>query len=261
MTHSTPAESAAGRPGSIPFDRVAGTYDETRGGMERGQRIAGVLADLLPDRGLLLEVGVGTGAVSAGLAELGREVVGVDLSLPMLAVARERLPGRVAAADALRLPVRTDAVAGACLIHVLHLVAEIPATLAEVARVLRPGGTLVATGFPSGPFDGDLFEELDRMYDRLRVNRRDDDPDLVVRLAAEAGFDLVARRDEPARPVTPRYGADLIEARSLAWTWSIDDQTWAGVVEPALARVRALPDQDRPRPGPSPVILAFHHRP
>jgi SAM-dependent methyltransferase len=245
--------------GSIPFDRVAGTYDETRGGAERGRRIARLLADLLPEGGPLLEVGVGTGSVSAGLAELGRDVVGVDLSLPMLAVARERLPGRVAAADALRLPIRAGAVAGVCLIHVLHLVAEIPATLAETARVLRSGGTLAATGFPSGPFDGDLLEVLDRMHDRLGDDRRDDDPELVVRLAAEAGFDLVARRDEPARPVSPRTAADLIEARSLAWTWSIDDQTWAGVVEPTLARVRALPDQDRPRPGPAPTIHPLRH--
>jgi SAM-dependent methyltransferase len=246
--------------GSIPFDRIAGTYDETRGGLERGRRMAGVLADLLPEHGPLLEVGIGTGAVSAALAELGRDMVGVDLSLPMLAVARERLPGRVAAADALRLPITTGSVAGVCLIHVLHLVAEIPTTLAEAVRVLRPGGTVVATGFPPGPGEGDLLEELGRMHDRLGVTRRDDAPDVIVRHATDAGLELVARRDEPGRPVSPRTAADLIEARSMAWTWSVDDEAWAGVVEPTLARVRSLPDQDRDRrPGPGPTILAFRH--
>jgi SAM-dependent methyltransferase len=244
--------------GSIPFDRVAGTYDETRGGLERGRHLAGLLAGLVPERGPLLEVGVGTGVVAAGLTELGRTVVGVDLSLPMLAVARQRLPGRVAAADALRLPVPTAAVAGVLLIHVLHLVADIPATLAEAARVLRPGGTLAATAFPAGPVEGDVFAELDWMHDRLGVFRDGDDPDSVLRLAGAAGFEFVARIDEPGRPVSPRSEADLIEARSQAWTWSIDDKTWAEVVEPTLARVRALPDQDRVRPGPGPSILAFH---
>jgi SAM-dependent methyltransferase len=244
---------------SVPFDRVASTYDATRGGMERGRRLAAVLAGLLPPGGPLLEVGVGTGTVSAGLAELGRDIVGVDLSLPMLAVARERLPGRVAAADALRLPVRTGSVAGACLVHVLHLVAEIPATLAEVARVLRPGGTLVATGMATEPVPGDLTEEFGRMHERLGITRRDDEPDLVIRLAADAGFDLVDRRDEPVRPVSPRDAADMTEARSMAWTWSVDADTWAAVVEPALARVRALPDQDRPRPGRGPTLLTFRH--
>lgn len=244
--------------GSVPFDRVAATYDATRGGMERGRRLAAVIAGLLPSRGPLLEVGVGTGTVSAGLAELGRDMVGVDLSLPMLAVARERLPGRIAAADALRLPVRTGSVAGACLVHVLHLVADIPRTLTEAARVLRPGGRLVATGLSGEPAQGDLAEEFGRMQERLGNTRRDDDPDLITRLAADAGFDLVDRREEPARPVSPRAAADMTEARSMAWTWSVDAETWAAVVEPALARVRALPDQDRPRPGRGPTLLTFH---
>jgi SAM-dependent methyltransferase len=245
--------------GSVPFDRVAATYDATRGGMERGRRLAAVIAGLLPARGPLLEVGVGTGTVSAGLAELGRDMVGVDLSLPMLAVARERLPGRIAAADALRLPVRTGSVAGACLVHVLHLVADVPQTLAEVARVLRAGGTLVATGLSGEPGQGDLAEEFGGMQERLGNTRRDDDPDLIIRRAADAGFDLVDRREEPARPMSPRAAADMTEARSMAWTWSIDAETWAAVVEPALARVRALPDQDRPRPGRGPTLLTFHH--
>jgi len=245
--------------GSVPFDRVAATYDATRGGMERGRRLAAVIAGLLPARGPLLEVGVGTGTVSAGLAELGRDMVGVDLSHPMLAVARERLPGRIAAADALRLPVRTSSVAGACLVHVLHLVADVPQTLAEVARVLRPGGTLVATGLSGEPGQGDLAEEFGGMQERLGNTRRDDDPDLIIRRAADAGFDLVDRREEPARPMSPRAAADMTEARSMAWTWSIDAETWAAVVEPALARVRALPDQDRPRPGRGPTLLTFHH--
>jgi ubiquinone/menaquinone biosynthesis C-methylase UbiE len=246
--------------GSIPFDRVADSYDATRGGLDRGRRLAGILARLLPERGPLLEVGVGTGAVAAGLTELGRTVVGVDLSRPMLAVARGRLPGRVAAADALRLPVRAGSVAGVLLIHVLHLVAEIPATLAEAARVLRPGGTLAASAFPAGPVEGDVFAVLDRMHERLGVLRRDDHPQAVLALAEAAGFELVARVDEPGRPVSPGAEADLIEARSHAWTWSIDDETWAGVVEPALALVRALPDQDRVRPGPGPTILTFRSR-
>ena len=137
--------------------------------------------------------------------------------------------------------------------------AEIPATLAEAARVLRPAGTLAATAFPAGPVEGDVFDELDRMHGRLGVLRRDDDPQTVLRLATEAGFGLVARVDEPGRPVTPRSEADLIEARSHAWTWSIDDEVWVRVVEPTLARIRALPDQDRVRPGPGPTILTFRH--
>ena len=63
------------------------------------------------------------------------------------------------------------------------------------------------------------------MHERVGTLRRDDAPDTVVP-AESAGFELVARIDEPGRPVSLRSEADLIEARSQAWTWSIDDETW-----------------------------------
>jgi ubiquinone/menaquinone biosynthesis C-methylase UbiE len=251
------SSSAAGE--SVAFDRVAGSYDATRGGVERGRRLAGVLAEFLPADGPLLEIGVGTGLVAAGLAELGRPPVGVDLSLPMLAVARERIPGRLAAGDAMRLPVGTASVGAVCMIHVLHLVAGIPGALAEVARVLRPGGVLVATAFLKSPVHDDVHDELDRINEQFGVTSRPDDPDLVRELAAAAGFRFLGRREEPGRPVTPANAADSIERRQMAWTWSIDDDLWAREMPAALARIRALPDQDRVRPGPGPSVLAFTH--
>ena len=85
---------------SIVFDRIADSYDDTRGGMERGRTVAAALHRMLPPGGPLLEVGVGTGLVAAALTELGRSPVGVDLSRPMLARARTRVPGRLALGDA-----------------------------------------------------------------------------------------------------------------------------------------------------------------
>lgn len=242
---------------SIPFDRIATTYDETRGGMERGRSVGSLLAGLLPADGPLLEVGVGTGLIAAGLAEHGRVPVGVDLSLPMLAVAATRIPGRVAAGDAERLPVRTGSLAGVYLVHVLHLVGDIPATLAEAARVLRPGGTLVATAFPGRTALGDVHEELNRIHDEMGAHWRNDDEPLVLRLAAAAGFAPVARHDQPGRPVNPRTAADLLETRSMSWMWTVEDATWERQVAGAVARIRALPDQDTVRPGPGPTMLTF----
>jgi SAM-dependent methyltransferase len=243
---------------SVVFDRIAGSYDETRGGMERGRRIAAVLAGLLP-ADPVLEVGVGTGLVAAGLAELGRPPVGVDLSMPMLARARHRIPGRLAVGDALRLPVGTGTVAGVYLVHVLHLVGDVPAVLAEIARVLRPGGTMVATAFPGGPVPGDVHEEMDRLRDRLGDQRRTVDAALVTRLAAEAGFEPAGRAEEPGVEVTPQHVVDLLESRSASWMWAVDNETWARELPAAVARFRALPDQDRLRPGPGPAVLAFRH--
>jgi SAM-dependent methyltransferase len=243
---------------SVAFDRIAGSYDATRGGMERGRRVAEVLARDLP-AGPLLEVGVGTGLVAAALTELGRTPVGVDLSLPMLAEARKRIPGRIAAGDALRLPVGTGTVAGAYLVHVLHLVGDVPAVLAEVARVLRPGGTLVATAFPGEDATGDVHEEMVRFHDRVGGDRRNVDAPLVTRLAVEAGFEPAGRADEPGVEVTPRHAADTLEARTVSWMWDVEEETWSREMPPTLARLRAMPDQDRVRPGPGAAVLTFIH--
>ena len=87
-----------------------------------------------------IDLACGTGFVTASLARRGWRVVGVDLSDPMLASARAVLP------DAALIRGRSEALplrgATADLVTVgtaFHWMAPAP-TLAEVARVLRPGG-------------------------------------------------------------------------------------------------------------------------
>src|SRR5262245_29192296 len=106
---------------SISFDRAAPTYDATRGGLERGACLAGCIAPRLRP-GLVLEVGVGTGAVAIALRERDHPVVGVDLSPAMLAFAQPRLGPRVAVADGHRLPVADRAVPNAADVGGLQLV-------------------------------------------------------------------------------------------------------------------------------------------
>ena len=117
--------------------------------------------------------------------------------------------------------------------------------------MLRPGGTLAATAFPAGPVEGDVFDELDRMHDRLGGSAATTPRRWCCGWPPKPGSSSPRRVDEPGRPVTPRSEADLIEARSPAWTWSIDDETWAGLVEPTLAGSGAAlrgPRPPRPRP-------------
>ncbi|MEV5967959.1 Maf family nucleotide pyrophosphatase [Kribbella sp. NPDC051952] len=126
-------------------ETVASTYDETRGGEARAEAAAHAVQSLLPSAGRLLELAVGTGSVGAELVALGNLVHGVDLSAAMLQRARVRLPGHVAAADAKTLPIadrRCDAVVA---IWLLHLLEDSEPIVAEVARVLRPGGVFITT--------------------------------------------------------------------------------------------------------------------
>ena len=129
------------------YDREAAVYDESRGGAERARNAAVAVATLLPPGGRLLDVAGGTGIVSAELAAQGRDVLVVDLSIGMLRLAGERLPGRVAATRADVLPVADVSVDAVTAIWVLHLLPPEVAdrVVAEAARVLRPGGRLVTT--------------------------------------------------------------------------------------------------------------------
>ena len=237
---------------SIAFDRMAEDYDRTRGGMERGRSIAPLLHEILPP-GRLLEVGVGTGLVAAGMTELGRVVVGVDLSVPMLTKAAARVPGRVAVGDAARLPVGDGAVDGAYLVHVLHLVGDQAATLAELHRALRPGGLVVATVQmdEDDPPTDDIWPLVMEVYHAFPDNQRRQDRESHVVAAAEVAGFVVADRRQLRRVgyrSTPREVADGLDAKLWSWTWRIPEEDWQTVAAPTVARIRALPDQDRPRP-------------
>jgi ubiquinone/menaquinone biosynthesis C-methylase UbiE len=67
---------------SVCFDRAADYYDDTRSLPAAGRdRVFEILRSALPDGGLCLDVGVGTGRTAVPLAAEGVRVVGIDLSL------------------------------------------------------------------------------------------------------------------------------------------------------------------------------------
>ena len=129
------------------YDAEARRYDASRGGEDRARAAADAVVSLVAPPGRVLDVAGGTGIVSAELARRGFDVVVADLSVGMLEVAAARLPGRVIAASAQRLPVEDESVDVVTLIWLLHLlpVPEADRVIAEAARVLRSGGHLVTT--------------------------------------------------------------------------------------------------------------------
>lgn len=138
----------AEHPRSVVFDRAAAYYDRTRDVSADTRRAATeVLVGELRGRGSILEVGVGTGLVALPLRRSGLQVVGIDLSAPMLGKLLEKAgpetPFPVAQADATRLPF-PDRVFGATLAsHVLHLIDPWQPAVDEMVRVTRPGGVLL----------------------------------------------------------------------------------------------------------------------
>jgi SAM-dependent methyltransferase len=102
----------------------------------------------IPPGGIALDVGCGTGSVTASLARAAGPdglALGVDISEPMLARAVRAEAGPQIGflrADAQRLPLRDETVDAVISVAVLQLIPDPAAALAEMARVLRPGGRL-----------------------------------------------------------------------------------------------------------------------
>lgn len=98
----------------------------------------------------VLDVATGTGAVAAELLrQKGCAVVGVDQSPEMLAVARQQLPAsvRLVAANAEQLPFADASFDALTVTYLLRYVDDPGATLGELARVVRPDGTIASLEF------------------------------------------------------------------------------------------------------------------
>ncbi len=145
------------------FGRIVGRYDSMNRlmsfGMDGAWRRAAAHA-ARPAGARVLDLGSGTGDLSRELVRAGAAlVVGGDFTRDMVAAAARRYAGQRAyawtVADVLHLPFADatfDAVTNGFL---LRNVVDLPAGIAEMARVLRPGGRLVCldmTHVPDGPF-------------------------------------------------------------------------------------------------------------
>jgi SAM-dependent methyltransferase len=116
------------------------------------RRLGDWLDRLVPEDGAgrrLLDVGCGTGHHLAWLRDRGFAVAGVDGSEEMLAHARVANPGvELRQADVERLPFPDASFDAVLCVEVLRYLSDPAPCLREAARVLRPGGVLLATAAP-----------------------------------------------------------------------------------------------------------------
>jgi SAM-dependent methyltransferase len=189
------------------FGPVADTYARVRPGYPRE-----AIAWLLPENaGRVLDIGAGTGALSQGLLACGLEVVAVEPDPEMRRVLEARLPGvDVRAGRAEELPLETgevDAVLGGQMWHWV----EAEEATTEVARVLRPGGTL---GLLWNLRDERVpwMAELGKL---VPGEDRSGSAALAVRLPAGSPFDGGAVRQFPwHQELAPADVVDLMATRS-----------------------------------------------
>ena len=178
------------------FSTEAGQWDHVRDELFGGGFFLHALPALLePDR-VVGDFGCGTGQIAEALAPFVRSVIAIDDSPAMLEEARRRLAPHahveVRAGDLESLPLEDASLDAATMVLVLHHVPDPVAALAECARVLKPGGRLVAVDMT--PHDRqDLAQRMGHVWMGFA-------PDLVTGWLGDAGFDGIRLVLMPADP-------------------------------------------------------------
>jgi demethylmenaquinone methyltransferase/2-methoxy-6-polyprenyl-1,4-benzoquinol methylase len=137
------------------FDAIAPRYDLVNRvmtfRMDVGWRRKTVAALGLPTRSLVLDLACGTGDLCRDLQSAQLRPIGFDLSFGMLAAARTTAP--LAQGDALALPLADQRADGVTCGFALRNFVALEPFLAELARVLRPGGriALLEVATPANP--------------------------------------------------------------------------------------------------------------
>jgi SAM-dependent methyltransferase len=195
--------------------------------------------------GRYLEIGSGTGADAVELARrYGAEVVGVDSSVAMVEEARSRGLAVALVADAHALPFDADVFDGAWADRTFQHLADPGQALAELVRVVRPGGAVVVADPDYGTHvvnirDQDLADRVLGFRAGVGSWRL---AHQVPRLFAEAGLTDVRAEAVPVVVVDPasldnvlglRTWANLAAAQGLLE--AADAARWEAALDEAAA--------------------------
>jgi SAM-dependent methyltransferase len=185
------------------YDAVAATYEEQfadeldRKPLERG--VLDAFCEMAPP-GAIADIGCGPGHITRYLAERRDDVLGVDLSPEMIAVARRQHPRlQFAVASMLRLPYADGAWTGVVTMYsIIHLDAdERVRALSEFARTLRPDGLLLVSFHVDGPgfAPGDVNHLRTFLGHPVEMDGYFLDPAVVTADLVANGFRVLARLD------------------------------------------------------------------
>lgn len=189
------------------YDEVAQDYarllPDTRAEHPVDLAMVDAFVELVKDVGEVLDAGCGAGRMSSYLVDRGCAVVGVDLSPGMVAAGQRAHPHLdLSVASLLDLPFADGRFAGVLVwyssIHTPD--GELPRLLAEVVRVVRPGG-LVLLGFQAGNGSVDLAEAYGQHGHQVVLERYRRTPTTVAAHLQRVGAVEVAsmvRRPEQA---------------------------------------------------------------
>ncbi len=207
------------------FDRVAEIYDATRSlpppAME--SIIDGIEAFV--GSSSVVDIGVGTGRFAAPLTERGVDVVGFDISLPMLRQARAKgVPGLVIAAAEFA-PFRQQTFDYAMVVHFMHLLKDWRSAVGEISRVARRG-LIAVVGDSEGSHPRDLYVRLRESRGFKMAGLRMGEREMVGMVEPAVTRRLVSYREE----FDPSALLDEYSAKLHSITWDIPDDVNSQIV-------------------------------
>jgi SAM-dependent methyltransferase len=209
----------------------------------------------------VLDAGAGTGLASCALLRAGARPVALDLSLEMLRWRRDQRPPAVAG-ELSRAPLGSGSVDDAVAAFVLnHLPEPLPA-LRELARVVRPGGAVLATVYANS-FVSPLRDRVDEIMFGYGFTfpqwYRDLRQTWAPQLGSEELMAAAARAAGLARVQVVEYLADigldraedlvdyrLGQAHAVGWVAGLSPARRAGVRAAAVAAVEPMMRTFRP---------------
>ncbi len=197
-------------------------YDSSPGHADLQEDWKRVLSDVFEEKMRILDVGTGTGFLAILLAELGHEVVGVDISEGMLKVAREKarkagLDVKFEVADAENLPFDDEEFDAVVCRHVLWTLPNPERALREWARVVKAGGKVIV--IDGNWSENGAFTTLKRVIGRIGLA-------IYERRLPRNAYRKEIREKLPCyRSLTEERVAELMERAGLTPT-SIRDLGW-----------------------------------
>ncbi len=196
----------------------AGIAGWSRSGLETRLRSFQRLWRARPSGESWLDVGCGAGTYSRFLASQGLNMVGVDYSLPTLRKARERSPqvSRWMVADVTRLPLATAHVDGAICFGVMQALQSHEHAVAELARVVRPGGEVWVDALNGACIVNVLSTALRRLRARP-AHLRYDQPRRLVSAMRRQGFGDLQIHWVPILPSRVQALQPTVEAAPIRW--------------------------------------------
>jgi ubiquinone/menaquinone biosynthesis C-methylase UbiE len=192
------------------FRRHAAEWDRIRKLHVTDAAVEGAIRAALDDKPFrsLLDLGTGTGRMLEMFGQTIERGLGLDLSLDMLLLARDRLERAglkncsVRQGDIYDLPLADDAFDVVILHQVLHFLDDGARAIHEAARVLRPGGRLLVVDF--APHEQEFLREK---YAHRRLGFS---PETVTQWMTASGLDPVMHKS-----LKPEPGSDGKIAVSL----------------------------------------------